>query len=231
MPGNGTTAAALPGYPERREARGENTAVPPSGSLPSFENAYGGVPTWDIGRPQGAVVRLAETGLIRGSVLDVGCGTGDNALYLASRGHDVVGIDFAAGAVKQAVEKARARGLPAIFVVGDALDAASLEAASVGHTLDTIIDIGLFHCLQPWERDVYAAGLRGVIGPAGHCFVLCWSNENPFGRGPSGITRRALRGVFRSATGWRVESIEREVLETRLPEGQVLAWLARLAPR
>ena len=210
---------------------GENASVQASGSLRSFENAYGGVPTWDIGRPQAAVARLAEAGAIRGRVLDVGCGTGENGLYLAGRGHEVVGIDFAEAAVGRAVEKSRARRLNGAFVVGDALDTEALEAAASGRTFDTIIDIGLLHCLQPSEFQRYAAGLRRVISPAGRCYVLCWSNENPFGRGPSGVTRRALRGAFRSATGWRVERIDREVLETRLPEGEVLGWLARVAPR
>ncbi len=52
-----------------------------------FDNAYEGVPTWDIGRPQGAVTRLAAAGLIVGSVVDVGCGTGENALHVAALGH------------------------------------------------------------------------------------------------------------------------------------------------
>ena len=58
-----------------------------------FDNAYrdGGTPTWDVGRPQGAVVRLARTGLVTGSVIDAGCGTGENALHLAGLGHPVLG--------------------------------------------------------------------------------------------------------------------------------------------
>ena len=65
------------------------------GELPrrDFEASYqqGDAP-WDIGRPQPEVVSLAEAGLITGSVLDIGCGTGENALYLAGRGHAVFGL-------------------------------------------------------------------------------------------------------------------------------------------
>ena len=50
---------------------------------PGFNPAYRGTPPWDIGRPQPDFVRLEEAGEIRGSVLDVGCGSGENVLYLA----------------------------------------------------------------------------------------------------------------------------------------------------
>ena len=50
---------------------------------------------WDIDRPQPAVVRLASEGAFAGAVLDAGCGTGDNALHIASAGPSVLGFDVA----------------------------------------------------------------------------------------------------------------------------------------
>jgi 2-polyprenyl-3-methyl-5-hydroxy-6-metoxy-1,4-benzoquinol methylase len=76
-----------------------------------FEKAYDGQAPWDIGGPQPEIVRLAEAGAIRGVVLDVGCGTGENALYLAGRGLDVWGIDFIPKAIERARDKALQRGL------------------------------------------------------------------------------------------------------------------------
>ncbi len=94
----------------------------------AFDTAYadGGVPTWDIGRPQPAVVRLVESGAFgepHANVLDAGCGTGEHALLLAAAGHRVVGVDLAAEAVRRARAKAADRGAdPApVFLVGDAL--------------------------------------------------------------------------------------------------------------
>ncbi len=78
-------------------------------------------PPWDIGRPQPAIVRLAEAGQIRGSVLDVGCGTGENALYLAARGHECWGIDFVPIAIERAKAKAAERSSDVHFAVGNAL--------------------------------------------------------------------------------------------------------------
>jgi SAM-dependent methyltransferase len=188
-----------------------------------FDNAYrdGGRPTWDIGRPQGALVRLAGSGLIVGSVLDAGCGTGENALYLAARGHPVLGVDVAAAAIERAAGKAADRGLPAEFLLADALDLGAL-----GRGFDTVLDVGLYHTLDDAERLRYAASLGTVLGPGGRAFVLCWSDRNPFGRGPRRISPGEIRETF--LDGWRVEAIDPEWLETRLPDGRIHAWLARI---
>lgn len=189
----------------------------------AFDTAYEGTPTWDTGRPQPAVVRLAEAGAITGDVVDVGCGTGENALFLASRGHGVVGVDFAAEAIAKAQAKAVERGVDAEFMVGDAL---GLAAEALGRTFDTALDVGCFHTLQPRDRRRYAASLQAVIRPGGRAFLLCWSTRNPFGIGPGRIAARDIRAAF--GDGWTVEAIEPETLETLLASGQVHAWLATI---
>src|SRR6266567_1147502 len=85
----------------------------------TFESAYAGQAPWDIGRPQMAFLDVADQ--ITGSVLDAGCGTGENALYFAKRGHKVMGIDFLEEPIQRARRKAADRGLPANFLVKDAL--------------------------------------------------------------------------------------------------------------
>jgi SAM-dependent methyltransferase len=97
-----------------------------------FEWAYrNGAPLWDIGRPQPAIVRLAEQGTIAGDVIDVGCGTGENALYLTSRGLGVVGVDAAPTAIEQTQAKARLQGSGATFVAADALGLEGLGRMSM----------------------------------------------------------------------------------------------------
>src|SRR4051794_41951947 len=77
-------------------------------------------PPWDIGRPQPRFATLAETGGLRGRLLDCGCGTGEHALMAAAGGADVVGIDLSAYAIEQARRKADARGLAGRFEAGGA---------------------------------------------------------------------------------------------------------------
>ena len=88
-----------------------------------FETTYQGEPPpWDTGAPQPEVIRLLDEGAFRGAVLDVGCGTGENALLLAARGLPVTGVDGAPTAIARAREKAAARGLEVPFLVADKID-------------------------------------------------------------------------------------------------------------
>ena len=87
-----------------------------------FNSAYEGIPPWDIGRPQKEIIRLGADGEISGRVLDAGCGTGENALYLAHLDFEVWGIDAASAAINKAIEKARERAISVNFLVSDALE-------------------------------------------------------------------------------------------------------------
>jgi SAM-dependent methyltransferase len=92
-----------------------------------FDSAYrGGPPPWDIGRPQKEFVELVKRGEITGSVLDIGCGTGEHALFFASEGYSVWGIDSTPLAIDKAREKAARRGLQVHFLVLDALHMSEL---------------------------------------------------------------------------------------------------------
>jgi len=186
-----------------------------------FDTAYGGRPPWDLGRPQRAVVELEDAGRIVGSVLDVGCGTGEHARYLAERGHDVVGVDLAPRAIELARAKAVERRVGVDLRVWDAL-----RVDELGRTFDTALDVGLFHTLADDERPPYARSLHAALTPGGRAFVLCWSERNPWGVGPRHVTQMELLGTFER--GWDIR-IEGSEMETRLEGGSVHAWLTELA--
>jgi 2-polyprenyl-3-methyl-5-hydroxy-6-metoxy-1,4-benzoquinol methylase len=96
-----------------------------------FYTAYSGEsqpPPWDIPGPQQAFVGVADR--IQGTLLDSGCGTGENALFFAARGCTVTGIDFVPEAIQKAMEKSRTRGISADFLVKDALTLTDWDVAS-----------------------------------------------------------------------------------------------------
>jgi ubiquinone/menaquinone biosynthesis C-methylase UbiE len=166
-----------------------------------FVSFYEGAPPWDIPGPQPVIAGLEESGEIRGSVLDVGCGTGENALFLASCGHEVWGLDFVSAAIERARAKANERRLNAHFQVGNAL-----KLDQLGRTFDTVIDCGLFHTFEDQERPVYVSGLGQVVGPGGRVHILCFSDQEPPGEGPRRVTQQEIRDSFRD--GWEIVEIE-----------------------
>ncbi len=193
-----------------------------------FEQIYQGQAPWDTGRPQPAIIRLAEAGQIRGSILDVGCGTGENLLYLAARGHEAWGLDFVPVAIERAKAKAAQRGIDATLIVGNAL-----ELKKLSRQFDTVIDCGLFHTFTDEERPVFVKGLAEVLGPGGLLHILCFSDEEPGTEGPRRISQQEIRDAFHD--GWKVqqiepihfESIPRPDVPTFSPGGPK-AWLATI---
>lgn len=186
-----------------------------------FNAAYDGQPPWDIGRPQPAIVDLATAGIIRGDVLDVGCGTGEQTLLLATQGHSAVGIDSSPKAISLAQQKAAARGVQATFVVGDALDLHALA-----RTFETVIDCGFFHVLSDADRIRFQTELAAVLQPGGQYFMLCFSDQQPGDFGPRRISQAEIRDTF--ATGWQIESITpARFVSNTLVDGAA-AWLVRL---
>ena len=193
-----------------------------------FESAYQETAPWDIAGPQPEVVGLQESGEIRGSVLDAGCGTGENALYLASRGHEVWGLDFIPVAIERATAKAKERGLGVHFQVGDAL-----RLDQLGRTFDTVIDCGLFHTFGDEDRPLYVSGLATVVRPGGSVHILCFSDQEPPGQGPRRVTQQEIRDAFRD--GWQVTEIrEARFSTTDHPDARTFspggpkAWLATI---
>jgi SAM-dependent methyltransferase len=177
-----------------------------------FQNAYAGNAPWDIDRPQG--VFLAVAGRISGSVLDVGCGTGENALFFAARGCAVTGVDYLEPPIAAAKQKAEERGLAATFLVADAL-----KLRERTERFDNVIDSGLFHVFADEGRAQYVQGLKTVLKPGGCLFLLCFSDKTPGNIGPRRVTEKELRKSF--ADGWQIESIEASRFEVR-PEAKAL---------
>lgn len=175
---------------------------------------------WDIGKPQPALVHLADTGCFLGTVLDVGCGSGENALHLASRGLSVVGVDVAETALAIARQNAGDRNIEADFFWGDAL-----HLERLGRAFDTVLDCGLFHTFGTEERTTYATSVASVTKPSGTLYVLCFSDEGA-DIGPHPVRSDELFVAFCADVGWEIVSIAPARLETRTHDNGASAWLA-----
>ncbi len=186
-----------------------------------FVEAYEeGAPPWDIGRAQPAVEELAAAGEIAGAVLDVGCGTGENALFLAAQDYEVLGVDAVEKAVAAARRKAASRGSRAEFVVHDAL-----ELESLGRRFGTVIDSGLFHTFDDGERLRFRDALAAVLDPGGRYFMLAFSERETREGGPRRVTQREIRAVFDEAP-FRVPWVRATEMATTLEGGGRKAWIA-----
>jgi cyclopropane fatty-acyl-phospholipid synthase-like methyltransferase len=189
-------------------------------SASRFEEAYKGTPPWDIGRAQPAFEQLAADGLMTGPLLDAGCGTGENALYFAGRGLEVVGVDAVDAAVAAARDEARERGLRAEFLVHDAL-----ALGELGRRFRTVLDSGLFHTFEDDERPRYVASLAAATGLGARMFILCFSEYERGGGGPRRGTQVELREAF-DRPPFRVLRIDAAEMATNLEGGGRKAWLA-----
>jgi cyclopropane fatty-acyl-phospholipid synthase-like methyltransferase len=207
-----------------------------------FDSMYrGGRPPWDIGRPQKEFVELARRGEITGSVLDIGCGTGENALFFAQQGHEVWGIDSTPLPIEKAKEKAAQRGLKVHFLVLDALHMAELirksetgretaeqvpDQEKTAKQFSTVTDSGFFHTLSDEERPVFVENLAAVLSPAGKYLMLCFSELEPGGYGPRRVTQQEIRDCFHD--GWTINYIRPATFEAWTRKEGSRAWLASI---
>ena len=196
----------------------------------SWDGAYrspGMPPPWDIGRPQPEIVRLVEAGGIHGSVIDIGCGTGENTLLLAERGYDAWGIDVAPTALEQARAKASERALTATFLEADVLDLAALD-----RVFDSAIDVGCFHTFDDRERQRYVASVAAIVPSGGLLHLLCFSDAQPGTVGPRRVSETEIRTTF--VGEWQVERVQPAIFAAReqvFGADGAAAWLANIRRR
>jgi cyclopropane fatty-acyl-phospholipid synthase-like methyltransferase len=159
---------------------------------PIFNLWYYFNPPWDTGITPPEVIEAVEgpNALMPGRALDLGCGTGTNSLYLARHGWQVVGVDLAATAIRQARRKAKKAGLSVEFHTADVTRLDFLQPP-----FDLALDIGCFHALdaEGWTR--YRDQLGRLLGP-GACFMLYAFGPRRGRLMDMGITPDEVRRLF-----------------------------------
>ncbi|HXX89007.1 MAG TPA: class I SAM-dependent methyltransferase [Acidimicrobiales bacterium] len=152
-----------------------------------------GRPRWDAEGPHPALVSLVGA-RTPGRALDLGCGTGADASFLAAQGWQVVGVDFAPEAINEA--RARQRpGTPApTYVVGDVTQ---LRSLGVEGPFELVIDVGCYHGIAAGRRDAHATEVAAVTCAGADLFIAgiahppaTWRLLGARGLDPSDVIRR-----------------------------------------
>ena len=158
---------------------------------PSWDESYAsGEPPWDTGQPEPLLVELVTSGGVApGRTLEIGAGTGTNAIWLAERGFDVLGVDVSSLAVDKARAKMEGRDLRCRFAILD-----FLAARAPNGPFDFVFDRGCFHVFdEPEERTRFAAHVATALAPEGLWLSAIGSTEGePRDVGPP---RRSAREV------------------------------------
>ena len=140
-----------------------------------------------------------DEALTPGTALDVGCGTGDNSIYLAKHGWQVTGVDFVAKAVEKARAKAAANKITATFARADVTQ---LSSAGVGAGFGLIVDSGCLHGMNADDRDAYVREVTAVAAP--HARLLLVEFVPGASYGVPGIEPDEVHRRF--AAGWTLLS-------------------------
>jgi len=166
------------------------SSEPKSLELPDWDLIYRqGRPPWETGLPAGELVRIVEKGVIPfGTTLELGCGTGADAVYLARRGFEVTAVDFAPTALERARNRAQMEGVPIRFVLDDVF-----EFAPTAGQFDFVYDGGFYHFVRQVDLARFLDMLWRVTHPGSFYLALIGGTAEDVDGWPPGVTEHEIR--------------------------------------
>lgn len=178
-----------------------------SDPLAFFNSVYQGVVPWDIGAPQPAMASLIERHPPSNPILDLGCGSGDLAIYLAQLGYQVIGIDFVKSAIASAKGKLDSLSPETAqllsFQVADALKPSRLRKK-----FGAVVDSGFYHLFNSDQCDHLITEVASILLPNGCYYLHEFAVEFPVPNVPRKITVDEIKARFTLNNGWRIKEIQ-----------------------
>jgi SAM-dependent methyltransferase len=149
-------------------------------------------PLWDAGVPSNDLKKAVDDRTIPpGRAVELGCGSGTDAVFLASKGFDVTAIDIAPTALGQALEKARKAGVQVRWLLADVLNPPRLDS------FDFIYDRGCYHEVRGGNLAAYVETVRRYSHPGTRFLLLAGNiNETVVDYGPPRVAEEEIRDDF-----------------------------------
>ena len=162
---------------------------------------------WNIGKPQPGLIKLFDRHPLEGTILDIGCGAGDLAMAIASRGFRTLGIDLSEKAIEICKNKANALK-PEIkgsldFHCGDAL-----KPSQLNRQFGSIVDSGFYHLFNESTRNELVDELFKSLTGGGRYYLLGFAIDSPIPHAPRQVTQDEIKSRFGRENGWSILSLE-----------------------
>ncbi len=163
--------------------------------VPNWEEHYrSGHPPWDTGRVSSELERIVRDKRIQPSrAIELGCGTGTNAVWLAQQGFDVTGVDLVPLAIERAMHRAAEANVKVRFLSLDLLNLPDL-----GEPFEFLFDRGCYHAVRRESAEGYLNAVNALIRPGAFGLVLTGNSKEPHDPGPPVVSEDEIRAEIGS---------------------------------
>ncbi len=151
---------------------------------------------WDTNEPDSELIRvLAEHAIAPCRMLELGCGTGTNAVYLAQQGFDVTAFDLSELAIEKATARAKEAGVDVRLLAASIFDLPDL-----GEPFPLVFDRGVYHCVRRQGAARFCDVVANLTAPGGWYLTLAGNPNEAQQEGPPRVSAeemcRELSGAF-----------------------------------
>jgi SAM-dependent methyltransferase len=154
-----------------------------------------GQPPWETGQPSSELARvIAEEQIRPCRVIELGCGSGINAVWLAQQGFDVTAVDFNKLAIEKARRRAEEAGANVHFVQADVL-----EFGEGYEPFPFFFDRGCYHAVRDPHAEAYVGTLQRVTSPGSLGLILTGNAREPHEPGPPVVSEEQFHAELAPA--------------------------------